>query len=130
MKYLIIILSLILLILAYNSNFFKSGFKFENYTGTGKNTKLTEVLRRDHPVGSDGIKLKEKLEKAGAKCWLVPKKDFSLQAKSAKANYVWMCNYTTGLININPLHHYNVWLFLGEDRRVIFLGSSIEKGIY
>jgi len=129
MKYLIIILSLILLILAYNSNFFKSGFKFESYTETGRNTKLTEVLRRDHPIGSDGVKLKEKLEKAGASCRYVPKNGLGEIRKKMGAQEAFVCDYRPGWLSLFPLYSYSVWFSLDRSEKVVTIDSDVIRGI-
>lgn len=128
MKYVIVILSLVLLVLAYNSNFFKSGFKFESYTETGRETKFTEDLRQSHPVGSNGEVLKEKLEKAGAKCSLYTKENFQNVLEGRNANSSWLCSYNSNNLSFKPLLHYKVWIFIDRDKNITFIESSVFRG--
>lgn len=129
MKYIIVVLSLVILFLAYNSNLFKSGFKFENYAGQEYRAKLNEDLRREYPTGSNSLLLKQKLEGAGAECKFIPEKDFSVETKEMGAKLRWQCRYSTGWIHLSPLVHYYTWISADENKKIINISVGISEGV-
>lgn len=100
-------------------------FKFEKFTSP---EQLIDFIKMEYPTGSDGWKFKDMLEEAGANCNLV--KDESFRREISGTQFMYHCQYESGLITVSPLLYYSVTIYLGNNGKLLNFMVGRYEGFY